>query len=271
MTEKFEGDLNNLFKIHESTISEKHLAETVALTKKAYGQKRSRHTISSLSFIRRLFPFLAKSIWLGQGLVLCFLLILNAVIFDFRFYVARTEVAEQILSLSAIITATTILPSLYRSRAWGMEEVEKATMAAPGTLLLARLMLVGLGDFFALALIGCQIYLRTGYFAFSMVLSTLLPYFSICFLLLLIHNQARREWQIVLSSLVTLGMILLMVWSPDLSRYFGKTQIYVGFVLLGLAVTLGLIHQCKSLFSQGGWLEGPDDENSLKIWRQDGA
>lgn len=271
MTKKFEGDLDRLFKIHEPTISEKHLTETVTLTKKAYGQKRSHHTMSSLSFIKRQFPFLAKSIWLVQALVLSLLLIINAVMFDLRYYTTRVDIAEQILSLSAIITATTILPSLYRSRAWGMEEVEKVTMAAPGTLLLARLMLVGLGDFFALALIGCQIYLRTGYFAFSMVLSTLLPYFSICFLLLFIHNQVRREWQIVLSSLVTLGMILLMVWSPDLSRYFGKTQIYVGLVLLSLVVFLGLIHQCKSLFSQGGWLEGPDDKNSRKIWRQDGA
>lgn len=155
--------------------NDSHLHATILLAEREVCLKQRRERISFAHFLRKQIGFIGRKIWIVQGVSLFVMSVLIP-----RFYGDFLTLQQMIKRLAclSILIFMTALPLLYRSVRYRMQEIETASRFSGGKLLLARLILIGIGD----------ICLLTGIF-FSSIINTLLPadsvFFCLCFPFLL--------------------------------------------------------------------------------------
>lgn len=171
----FETQLRHTLHQTPAIYDEKHLENTILLTQKESFLKQHRERISFTRFLAKQIRFTGGKIWLVQGI---FLFVMSLLIP--RFYedsVTLQQMIKRLVCLSILIFMTA-LPLLYRSVRYRMQEIEAASRFSGAKLLLARLIVIGIGD----------ICLLTGIFI-STICKTLLPadsvFFCLCFPFLL--------------------------------------------------------------------------------------
>lgn len=142
---------------------------TILLTKREACLRKERTRITYLCFLRKQIRFIAWKLWAAQSMLLLIISILLSRFFSSPFTPHQLIKLLACLSLLIFMTA---LPLLYRSVRYRMQEVEAATRFSAVKLLLARLIIIGLGD----------ICLFTGVFL-ATVIKTALPTDSIVFCL----------------------------------------------------------------------------------------
>lgn len=152
-----------------------HLYTTILLAEREARLKQRQERISFARFLAKQIRFIGRKIWIVQGVSLFVMIALIS-----RFYGDSITLHQMIKRLAclSVLVFMTALPLLYRSVRYRMQEIETASRFSGVKLLLARLILIGIGD----------ICLLTGIFLTS-IINTLIPadsaFFCLCFPFLL--------------------------------------------------------------------------------------
>lgn len=161
-----------------------HLEDTLFLAREEACRKLARKRISFLHFLIGQIRFMGWKIWIIQGILL---FLTGGMLFRFdRYHVTLQTMIKLLFGLS-VLTFMTVLPFLYRSVRYQMQEVEAATRFSSARLLLARIIIIGTGD---ITMIGCVFYitiLKTGIPAGSAALYLFFPFLlagSVCLYML---------------------------------------------------------------------------------------
>lgn len=158
-----------------SVSNDTHLHSTILLAEREACLKQRQERISFVRFLAKQIRFIGRKIWIVQGVSLFVMIALIS-----RFYGDSITLHQMIKRLAclSILVFMTALPLLYRSVRYRMQEIETASRFSGVKLLLARLILIGIGD----------ICLLTGILLTS-IINTLIPadsaFFCLCFPFLL--------------------------------------------------------------------------------------
>lgn len=171
----WEQELRHALHQMPSLPSDAHLHATISLAEKEVCLRQQRRRITFSRFLRKQIGFTWRNLWIVQGISLIILRILFS-----RFYSdpIMPLYLLKLLACLSILIFMSALPLLYRSTRYQMQEVEAASRFSGAKLLLARLIIIGIGDACLLA----GIFLTT-------ILKTILPAgsaaFCLCFPFLL--------------------------------------------------------------------------------------
>lgn len=172
---KLEQQLRQSMHRLPSVTNETHLHATILLARREACQKQSRRRISFMHFLGKQLSFIGWKAWCIQGL---FLLSFYVFFSDFFDYLRTPLRLAKLLFCLSVAVFMTALPLLYRSVRYQMQEIEAAARFSSVKLLLARLIVIGVGD----------ITLLSGIFLFALM-KTSLPtgsaVFYLCFPFLL--------------------------------------------------------------------------------------
>lgn len=136
--------------LHQTSlaVNDIHLRTTILLSRKEVFQKQNRKRISLTRFLVKQIPLIGWKLW---GFQAVFLLSVYGVLSDLSDYLKSPLRLAKLLFCLSIMVVMTALPLLYRSIRWQMQELETTTHFSLIKLLLARLIVIGIGD---LSLLG---------------------------------------------------------------------------------------------------------------------
>lgn len=151
----------------------------------------------------------------------------------------------EVLSLCAVLIAATSLPGISRSFRYRMVEMEAATRLSLPGLILCRLLILGLADFFILAITFAAAIWQTSLSGLDTAVYLLLPFLSACLGSLLIIRHAPGERLLFLGTLFC-GVLFLALWlagslKPGIYQQTGALAVLA--ILCGAAVLI----QCRKL------------------------
>lgn len=156
-----------------SVTNETHLHNTLILVRQEACRRQMRKRISFPQFLARQIKFMGYKIWIVQGI---FLFFINRLLSRFYGYTLRPQSMVKLLFCLSVLICMSILPSLYRSVRYQMQEIEAAARFSCAKLLLAKLIIVGIGDISLLGGIFFTTMLRTSLPADRTVLYLCLPF-----------------------------------------------------------------------------------------------
>ncbi len=172
-------------------------------------KKRQRRRIGFGAFLKRQIRFVGWKIWLWQGIFLLLLYGLFASL-EANFMARDIRFTAYFLCCLSVLVILSAVPAFYRSVRYAMYETELVSRFSIVKLLLAKVILIGIGDVVLLFVILWLTVLHTNLRAESALLYILLSGFMTAagFLYLLGHIPAER---LQIGS-VGLGCILLCVF-----------------------------------------------------------
>lgn len=171
----WEQELRHALHQTSSLPNDAHLHATISLVEKEVCLRQQRRRITFSRFLAKQIGFTWRNLWIVQGISLIILRILFS-----RFYSDSITPLYliKLLACLSILIFMSALPLLYRSARYQMQEVEAASRFSGVKLLLARLIVIGIGD----ACLLTSLFLTT-------ILKTILPAdsaaFCLCFPFLL--------------------------------------------------------------------------------------
>ena len=131
-----------------SILDDSHLQAVTLLVRQEICRKQMRKRISFTCLLRKQIPLIGWKLWGLQGL---FFLAVYAVLSDFSDYLKSPLHLAKLLFCLSVMVVMTALPLLYRSFRYRMQEIEAAARFSSVKLLLARLIVISIGD---LSLLG---------------------------------------------------------------------------------------------------------------------
>lgn len=119
------------------------LQATILLARKEACRKQTRERISFARFLKKQIPLIGWKLWSIQGV---FLVAASCVLPDGSGYLTSPRHLARLLFCLSVAVFMTALPLLYRSIRCQMQEIEAASRFSSVRLLLARLIVIGIGD-----------------------------------------------------------------------------------------------------------------------------
>lgn len=161
--------------LHQTSlaVNDTHLRTTILLSRKEVFQKQNRKRISLARFLVKQIPLIGWKLW---GFQAVFLLSVYGVLSDLSDYLKSPPRLAKLLFCLSIMVVMTALPLLYRSIRWQMQELETTTHFSLIKLLLARLIVIGIGDLSLLGGILLTALAKTSLSADSAVIYLCLPF-----------------------------------------------------------------------------------------------
>lgn len=141
----FEQRLQEALHQLPTTVSERHFADTLLLARKEACRKQYRERISFTQFLTMQIKFIGWKIWTAQGI---FLLLIRGLLANLygRNHLENPQSMVRVLFCLSVLVFMTALPFLYRSARYQMQETEAAARFSSVKLLLAKLIVIGIGD-----------------------------------------------------------------------------------------------------------------------------
>lgn len=149
------------------------LQAATLLARREVCKKQMRKRTSFTYFLRRQIPLIGWKIW---GMQCIFFLAVYGMLSDFSDYLKNPLHLAKLLFCLSIMVVMTALPLLYRSIRYRMQEVEAAAYFSSVKLLLARLIVIGIGDLSLLGSIFLTALAKTSLSADSAVIYLCLPF-----------------------------------------------------------------------------------------------
>lgn len=229
--------LKDTFSHTDISISEKHLQETILSVNMELNRKPSINRLPFRSFLMLQIRHMGWKIWAIQGILLALINGMLAVSFG-QYYWGNQRYVAELLCFSSILVLMTALPFIHRALRFRMNEVEAATWFSSSRLLLAKLLIIGVGDLLMLGGILYTTILRTSINASGVILYLTFPFLLACggLLFLLDHIPARL---FLPGSAGMCGALLLMLFMADriFPAFYHQTfSLAWGIVCLGLII-----------------------------------
>ena len=124
---------------------DEHMKETIWLVRKEIAKKAERRRLSFWKFLVIQIRFIGWKIWTIQMIILGIIYLCMTEFFG-RYYMEHAEDLPRILMVLAIVVLMIIIPFLYQSFRYKMQEVEAVTYFSSVQLMMARLFIVAIGD-----------------------------------------------------------------------------------------------------------------------------
>ncbi len=130
-----------------SAAGDAHLQATIWLARREACLRQSRKRISFGLFLRKQIPRIGWKLWSIQGV---FLLLSCGLLFNSVNDMQSPRYLAKLLFSLSIAVSMTSLPMLYRCVRYRMQEIEASSRFSSVKLLLAKLIVIGIGDLFLL-------------------------------------------------------------------------------------------------------------------------
>lgn len=237
MDSNLNRQLKTTFSHTDIPISEEHLQETVFSVNIELNRKSSINRIPFRSFLILQIRHMGWKIWAIQGILLA--LINSVLIVSFgKYYWGTQRYVAELLCFSSILVLMTALPFIHRPLRFKMNEVEAATWFSSARLLLAKLLIIGVGDLLILGGILYTTILKTSINASGVILYIIFPFLLACggLLFLLEHIPARFFLPGSTGMCVALLLMLFMTDRICPAFYHQTFSLAWGIVCLGLVV-----------------------------------
>lgn len=153
--------------------NEKHFENTILLVKEEACQKKKRERISFSRFLIMQTKYIGWKIWSKQGIFLLFISYLLTCFYDYR---ESPQFVAKLLFCFSILLFMTALPFIYRSVHYQMQEIEAATRFSSVKLLMAKLIIIGIGDVFMMSGIFFTTIVKTSLQADCIILYLCFPF-----------------------------------------------------------------------------------------------
>lgn len=195
----------------------------------ALAQKAMRKRINFGQFLLLQCRFIGWKIWLIQGSILA--LVIATFLLPVMDYLTLGELTKVICSLS-ILTGTSILPLFYLSFFYRMHEVETATRFSAPKLLLAKSMIIMVGNAFLLATSFFAAHIITDLTSLNIALALLLPFLLSISGTLYFWNHFHATTALYAGLLWNVMLLVLIISTPQL--YVLLSQAPILWTLIGL-------------------------------------
>lgn len=160
-----------------SAVDDVHLHTAILAAQKEVCLKQHRKRISFARFLWKQIPLIGWKLWVLQGI---FLLLAYGVFSAPAEYLhSPLRLAKRLFCLS-IAVFMTALPLLCRSVRWRMQEIEAAARFSSVKLLLARLIVIGIGDLSLLCGLFLIVLAKTSLSADTAVIYLCFPFLLMC-------------------------------------------------------------------------------------------
>lgn len=217
-------------------------------------QKRRFEPVGFAAFLKLQIKFIGWKIWLFQAILLALLLGAFWNLLQVPFW-NRAGMVSNLLCGFALLVSAVVVPVTYRSFCYRMHEVEATTYFSAPCLLLAKLIVVGLGDcamllgVAALAAAGSSLELS------SAILYVLVPFLAAsCGILHLMGHAGASRFlpaSLVLYGLLGAAVILIRRFFPWMLRQ----ELSVAGVLLIAGLAGGCLYQLNRLLQKPAYAE----------------
>lgn len=236
------------------TINKAHLQYTLSLLRQEQISKTHDERIKLSSFLALQIKFIGWKIWLLQGLVLAVLCYFLTVIIGEYLYQVKRYSAVSICSISIMILMMAV-PFIQRSLRYKMHESEMATYFSSVRLLIAKLLIIGIGDIFILngilLLIVYKNYLSIG----SALLYVIFPFLltSWGFMYLLGHIPA--QWFSHCCILLCLALYTCIVLLNKFVPIFFQQTFSVEWTIVCLVLLLLCLFQFRYIIYHSSFVQ----------------
>lgn len=187
-----EQHLKNALHQPPVTVDERRLTKTCLLAETEMCQMRARERITFTPFLWMQIRFIGWKIWLIQGFFLLLISYVLNCLYGIDYLESPLYMAKLLFCLSVLVFMSA-LPFICRSVRCRMQEVEAAARFSSVKLLIAKLIITGIGDIFLLGGIFCITIWKTSLRADSVILYLCFPFLlagSLC-LFFLGHLPSR--------------------------------------------------------------------------------
>lgn len=217
-------------------------------------EKRKRRRINYPEFLKRQLRFIGWPIWLIQGTALIMLCMAFNGPLNFYLVDSVKGIAFLLCWLSVLVLLSSV-PMIHRSIRYKMHEIELSTRFSSVKLLLAKLLLIGIGNLVTLSTIFLLTIANTSLKSESVLLYLLLPYLSACcgFLYLLGHIPAYK-FEVYSIGLCCLMLTVFTILSRFHSNFFRQT-FSPGWLLVCLLLVLFSIKQLRYIIYRSAYAQ----------------
>lgn len=230
-----------------------HIQDTLLLARQALRLRSTRNRLSFWGFLGSQVRFIGWKIWLFQAFTL---LPLTCLIFSLWHSIgASPRSAGILLSGCSLLIFMTALPFLHRSKRYQMCEMEMAVRFSGVTQLVAKLLIISVGDLAMLTSIFCFVIVKFSLEPDSVFFYLLLPFLTAAsgLLYLIRHTPGSKLPQnsVLVCGLLFLGLALLTMVPPVfLPRQSSPLWWVICTVLAGCCA-----YQTRSVFYQSSFEE----------------
>lgn len=172
--QNFRNLLRNSMQDVETPVRYEHLQKTISLAKNEWKKRVVRPRITFSKFLTTQIRFVGWKIWLAQAIVL---LCLSYLLVFFGDYILNNQrnVALLLCCISILVLMSAV-PFIQRSIRFKTYEIEAAARFSATKQLLAKLLIIGIGDISMLSSILCVAIINTPLGTKSILLYLLLPF-----------------------------------------------------------------------------------------------
>lgn len=171
------------------------MTQTMQATRIAYQNRRQRKRIGYSNFLLRQTRFIGAPVWLLQGfLMLCACWLFGFAITDNISGLAPRHLPV-LLGCFAVFISMTSIPFIGRSAQYKMPEIEMTTRISLSKLLLARFIIIGIGNLLLLTVSFILVKIGTEFGTGNIAIYLLLPYLIACCGCLFIQIYVRDRHQ----------------------------------------------------------------------------
>lgn len=233
---KFENDLKDALNLSDIQINKTHLQQTLFLARQELRQKPNYKHIKFQTFFVSQIRFIGWKIWAMQGFLLVLLCSALSISFGNTFLHNQRYVV-MILCSVAILVLMTAIPFIHRALRYKMHEIELSTYFSSIRLLVAKLLIISIGDIFMLSSILFLTVIKTSLNIGNVLLYLLLPFLAAsCGCLYLIgHISAERfsSYCTGMCGLLFCGLVMLNRFYPIFfNSHFFDCWVIICFLLL---------------------------------------
>ena len=257
MTRDFEKDLRKSLKEYgEADYSQRSFEETAAAVKNAYKSHIQRPRISYGQFLLRQIRFTGGKIWAIQAAVLLVICTLLNAVFLNGYTGADFRQLVFLLGITAVLAAMTGFPYICRSLRYSMYETETASKVSYSGLLLARLLLTGMGNLVMLAIIFAAAYLESASISMSTAVYMILPFAAVwagC--LTILKHACGKRTHFYCAAFSMSFMLLLFILYKALPQLFAREMADLWFAVC-IVIIGGLLAQARTLIKKSSSMDG---------------
>lgn len=239
---------------NKETGYQKHMEDIIWNIKKQSTPKAYRERIGFLRFLALQMKFIGFRIWICQGAFMTGLLTLVTTLLGPLWWTDQRYVIRVVCCFSLLVSMTA-LPFIHRSIYHKMHEIETSSLFSSMRLLLAKLILLGIGDVLILSMLLLVTAIRTSLFTDSLLLYLLFPFLlaSSGALFLLRHLSAEHY---IGGSLVFYGFLLILfLMSDGLWPVLYQQTFSAGWIAVCAGLAAFCIWQFSSLARQSSYAE----------------
>ncbi|MBE6022862.1 MAG: hypothetical protein E7231_06465 [Cellulosilyticum sp.] len=254
MKNLLDSQLKEALQLKETPLNQIHIQQTYVKAKQVLEERKQRQRIRFGAFLKLQIRFIGWKVWFIQGVILA-LICSVFVTTEQTLFMQNTRHITFFLCCLSILILLTAVPFIHKSVQYGMHEVELTTRFSSIRLLIAKLIIIGIGDFVILNTILLLIAFKTPLHIGSSVLYLLLPHLIAAYglLYLLGHMPIERFWigSIVLSYFLLIVLVLLNRLYP---RFYLQT-FSVGWAILCLGLLFLCVIQLRHIMTRSAYVE----------------